>query len=172
MLSIFVKDHSRGGFSIVKYPQNNRPGAGLWSRGYDVAFTRRRSPVQIRPGPPFRFSLIFDPADTGVSWLYHPGLYNSLYSWYIIMMDDTSNHLVHTPNRKKKIVLPPVLTVRKQLPYDQIIERPLIAFFSDAPPRDVAMCERCCWASFVIDFKRSHLEVVGPAGFEPATSAL
>ncbi len=25
---------------------------GSWSRGYDVALTWRRSPVQIRPGPP------------------------------------------------------------------------------------------------------------------------
>ena len=25
-----------------------------WSRGYDVALTLRRSPVQIRPGPPYR----------------------------------------------------------------------------------------------------------------------
>ena len=24
-----------------------------WSRGYDVALTRRRSPVQFRPGPPY-----------------------------------------------------------------------------------------------------------------------
>ena len=24
---------------------------GLWSSGYDIALTRRRSPVQVRPGP-------------------------------------------------------------------------------------------------------------------------
>ena len=31
--------------------------SGPWSRGYDVALTWRRSPVQIRPGPP---SFLFD----------------------------------------------------------------------------------------------------------------
>lgn len=29
------------------------PATDSWSRGYDVAFTRRRSPVQIRLGPPY-----------------------------------------------------------------------------------------------------------------------
>ena len=28
-----------------------------WSRGYDVAFTRRRSPVQIRLGPPYLLNI-------------------------------------------------------------------------------------------------------------------
>ena len=81
--------------------------------------------------------------------MYHPALSNSLYSWYIIMMDDTSNHLVHTPNRENKIVLPPVLTVRKQLPSDQIIERSLIAFISTRR-RDIRIAVNYAVCSFVI----------------------
>ena len=36
--------------------------AGLWSRGYDVAFTRRRSQVQFLPSPPLTMSSTSDDA--------------------------------------------------------------------------------------------------------------
>ena len=49
------------GLPITRY--NNKKVishlSGPWSRGYDVALTLRRSPVQIRPGPPSFTSIMF-----------------------------------------------------------------------------------------------------------------
>ena len=39
------------GNSMPKGHSDNVSSSGLWSSGYDVAFTRRRSPVQIRISP-------------------------------------------------------------------------------------------------------------------------
>ena len=41
--------------ATIKYEYPYETDTDSWSRGYDVAFTRRRSPVQIRLGPPSHF---------------------------------------------------------------------------------------------------------------------
>ena len=41
-------------FALFAESRNNVEIMGLWSSGYDASLTRKKSPVQIRPGPFYR----------------------------------------------------------------------------------------------------------------------
>ena len=87
--SHIIKSPQPGGRPVTDTYKNDNhihQSSGPWSRGYDVALTWRRSPVQIRSGPPlsypdlvknfygFRYSFLYlVPTHTRVGQNSHPG---------------------------------------------------------------------------------------------------